>query len=256
MSVIRGVLFLVALFVTTPIVHVFVAPIAIAAPSRARPIARVWCRLVLAQLRILCGVRAEMEGEAPLPSRAALVAANHQSMWETIYLYAHLPHPVVVVKKELLALPIFGWWLKKTGCIIIDRTAGPRAIRDMTKAARAAHDADAQIVIFPEGTRVSVGDTRPLQPGVAALYAAGDCPCTPVIHDSGRYWINPGPEKRPGVIRIRILPEIPAGLNRKVFLKRLEEEMRANRFDLSQTPTPPTTTPVSTSAAPREEARQ
>ena len=250
MATFRGALFLIFLFVFSTVYGVLAAPALLLGKGAARGAAQRWCRLVLFGLRAICGVRTRLEGAENLPQKnsPALVAANHQSMWETLALYALLPSPVIILKRELLRIPIFNIWLKGVGNIPIDRTAGPQALRQLIKDADAAFAEGAQIIIFPEGTRTPVGVRRRLQPGVAALYAgallkndapAGSAdgnisgvPCIPAVHDSGRHWLTPGPAKMPGPITLRILSAIPPGLDRKTFLRVLEADMLNARPDL------------------------
>ena len=173
-----------------------------------------------------------------MPQGGALIAANHQSQWETIALYAMAPKPVMVFKKELTRIPVYGWWAARAGNIPVDRKGGAKALRAMTRAARARADAGEQIIIFPEGTRKKPGDPIALQPGVAGIYAAMNAPCTPVAHDSGRFWRFPGGEKIPGVITLRFLPAIAPGLDRKEFLRTLAASIESGRPDLIATGAP------------------
>ncbi len=256
MPTIRGALFVVFLFAFSILYGVIAAPVLLVGRHQARSAAQLWCRCILFGLRGICGIRMRLEGAANLPEEGApaIIAANHQSMWETLALYALLPNPVIILKQELLRIPIFNLWLMRVGNIAVDRAAGAQALRSLIKDADAAFADGAQIIIFPEGTRTPVGARRRLQPGVAALYAGvrqkavadidggGEdapkeaeklgAPCIPVVHNSGRYWLTPGPAKTPGVITMRLLAPIPPGLSRKTFLKRLDTEMLAGRPDL------------------------
>ncbi len=193
---------------------------------------RIWARGSLLALRLLCGIRYRVEGEENLPQGGTIVAANHQSMWETVAFFALLPRASMVFKDSLLKVPVYGWWGVKSGSIPVDRQAGPQSIRHLMRAARVRIEDGFQLVIFPEGTRISPGARAPLQPGVAAIYLASGAPVTPAVHDSGLYWRHPGRERRPGVITLRFLPPIPPGLDRASFEKRLEAAMLGARRDL------------------------
>jgi 1-acyl-sn-glycerol-3-phosphate acyltransferase len=222
MTALRSALFALSLALTTVALGVLCLPVILFGREAARGVIQLWARAVLVELRILCGIRHRIEGAEFLPTGAALVAANHQSMWETVALFALLKRPVVVYKRELINVPVYGWWAKAAGGIPVDRKGGAREIKKLR-----AHGAEAlrrgeQIVVFPEGTRGSPGGLLPLQPGVAAIYLAAGAPCTPVVHNSGEYWRHPGFRREPGEIAIEFREPIPAGLPRKEFMRRLE----------------------------------
>lgn len=197
----------------------------LAAPKRwGLPILRLWAHTALWGLAGICGVRRRVEGEAPDRNAPMLVAAKHQSPWETIAAFVILKDPVIVLKRELMAIPIYGWWARKLGMIPIDREGRVSAIRDMTKRARQAFAEGRSVVIFPEGTRQAPGAPPSYKPGVAALYRALDRPCLPVALNSGLYWRADAP-KSPGVVTWRFLDPIESGLPRKSFMRELEESV-------------------------------
>ena len=216
--------------VVTPVAAPFVL---IGGPKVALVVIRIWAAISLAALRILCGVGYRVEGLEHLPKERAIVACNHQSMWETVALFALLPQPAAVFKESLLKVPVYGWWGKVSGSIPVDREAGALTVRRLMREAKDRLDLGFQLIIFPEGTRLPPGVTAPLQPGVAAVYLAADAPTVPVVHDSGVFWRHPGFERRPGTITLRFLPAIPPGLAREEFQARLESAMTNGRRDLS-----------------------
>lgn len=193
-----------------------------------RLVNRTWAQCALFGLAAICGLRYVVKGA--LPQGAAIIAPNHQSMWETIAFFALARKPSMVFKRELLNIPVYGWWGRLAKSIPVDREAGPRAIKELTREAAERLAEGCQIIVFPEGTRAALGEKLPLQPGVAAIYKAAPVAVTPALHDSGRYWRHPGglfSLKEPGVITLTILPEIEAGLDRKVFQARLEAALAA-----------------------------
>jgi 1-acyl-sn-glycerol-3-phosphate acyltransferase len=162
-------------------------------------------------------------GREHLPAEGpALIAAKHQSAFDTIVWLALLPRPAYVLKRTLLRIPLYGWYARAAGMIAIDRAAGPAAIRHLMRAGEAALAEGCQIVIFPEGTRTLPGERRTYQPGIAALYARAGLPVIPVATDSGRCWGRRAFHKHPGTITVAVLPPIPPGLDRRVMLERLE----------------------------------
>ncbi|MEM8986770.1 MAG: lysophospholipid acyltransferase family protein [Pseudomonadota bacterium] len=222
----RSAVFSVYLVILTVSMALVLAP-TILTPSASRWTIRLWARFVIAGLGGICGLGYDVRGAENIPAGGAIVAAKHQSMWETVALLFLLPKPTIVLKKELLAIPIYGWWAARAGHIGVDRKGGASALRAMRRAAAARVAAGGQVVIFPEGTRTAPGTAPPYKPGVAGLYAAVDAPCTPVAHNSGLYWRHPGIERRPGRIAISFLAAIPEGLDRKPFLAALRAEIDA-----------------------------
>jgi 1-acyl-sn-glycerol-3-phosphate acyltransferase len=236
MNRIRTVAFSVYVVLITIIVGVFGSPILLFGPGAMRSAARVWGNAALFGLAAICGVRHRIEGEEHIPSGPAIVAANHQSMWETIAFCVLLPKPVMVFKKELLKVPVYGFWGRRAG-IPVDREGGAKAIRALTKAARERLNEGCQVVLFPEGTRFPLGERGELQPGVAAIYAGAEVSCTPAVHDSGRCWLFPGgltSLKAPGVITLRFEPAIKPGLPRKTFIAELAKTLDAGARDLAR----------------------
>ncbi|MEO1137588.1 MAG: lysophospholipid acyltransferase family protein [Pseudomonadota bacterium] len=232
MQRIRSTAFTVFLIGLVVVMGVALSPMMLFGKNPSRAVIQYWARLTLGGLKRIAGVSYRIEGAENIPVSGALIAANHQSMWETIALYALTPKPVMIFKKELLQIPIYGWWAARSGNIAVDRKGGAKALRDMSRAAKDRTGAGEQIVIFPEGTRMQPGQKAPLQPGVAGVYAATGAPCTPVAHDSGRHWRHPSGGKTPGVITIRFLPPIEPGLDRRAFLRELKARIESARPDL------------------------
>jgi len=221
MTVARSLLFTVFLALMTAVLGILCLPAIFFGRDTVRATVKIWSHGALGALALVCGVRHRIEGQENLPKGAAIVAANHQSMWETIALYAILDKPTMVFKSELLSIPVYGWWARASG-IMLNRDAGAKAIRDLREQTSARLECGDQIVIFPEGTRGPPGGLLPLLPGVAAVYLIAGAPVTPVVHNSGSFWRHPGIAKTPGVITLKILPPIPPGLARRDFMARLQ----------------------------------
>ncbi len=221
MTAARSLLFTTFLVILTGVLGVVFLPALLIGPDGARAIIKFWSHMALGALKLFCGIDHRVEGRENLPEGAAIVAANHQSMWETIALYALLKRPTMVFKQELLKIPVYGWWARASG-VMLDRQAGARALRALREATARRLARGDQIVIFPEGTRGPPGGLLPLLPGVAGIYLVAEAPVTPVVHNSGSYWRHPGLAKTPGTITLKILPAIPPGLPRREFMARLE----------------------------------
>lgn len=233
LTTIRSTAFAVILVALVVVLGVGALPLLLFGRRAARAVVRLWAKLVLFMLRVVAGVTSHDEGLDHFPRGGAIIACNHQSMWETVKLYALCDKPVMILKKELLAIPVYGWWAKAAGNIAIDRNGGAKALRAMMREAKARAAAGEQIIIFPEGTRTTPGARADFQPGVAGLYAAIGAPVTPIAHDSGRFWRHPGLRKEPGVITMRVLPPIPAGLPSRDFMARLTTAIASARPDLA-----------------------
>jgi 1-acyl-sn-glycerol-3-phosphate acyltransferase len=186
-------------------------------------LARNWARATLWGLRVVAGIDMRIEGV--VPQGGVLIASKHMSMWDTLALYLVLDDPAIVLKRELLYVPFYGWFLWKATAIAIDRGAGARAVMKMTRAARAVIAAGRPILIFPEGTRKKPGAPPDYKPGVAALYGLLGVPCIPTALDSGRYWT--GFTKRPGTITLSFQEPIPPGLKRGPFMTALEASIES-----------------------------
>jgi 1-acyl-sn-glycerol-3-phosphate acyltransferase len=211
-------------------------------PSRLAVLAlsHLWTRGALAMLRAICGLTYEIAGRENLPTGPAIVAAKHQSAWETLALAALLDDPAFVLKRSLLLLPFVGWCLARLGMIAIDRTGGAGALRRMIAAARRVADRGRPIVVFPEGTRTAPGERRPYHPGVYALYHELALPVVPVAHNAGLYWPRRSVLRRPGRIVISFEPAIAPGLSRHDFLAKLERRIETASARLAEEGPAPT----------------
>lgn len=221
MTAVRSLLFQVLFYVWTICLCLLYLPLLLGPRSWTLAGARVWIKGGLWLLRTIVGLDHEVRGAAHMPTGAALVAPKHQSMWDTMVFHVLLPDPVYILKKELIGIPFFGWYLKRAGSIAIDRSAGARALKHMAEATRDALAKGRQVIIFPEGTRTAPGDTRPYQPGVGLLYGLG-APVVPVALNSGLFWGRHTFLRKPGRIVVEFLPAMEEGLDRRAFLKELQ----------------------------------
>jgi len=223
----RSLVFTLWLYLSMPIFAIGLSP-ALLLPHRvAMGVIKLWARVVLFSLRWIAGVRVEFRGLEHRPAGPALVAGKHQGMLDMVVPFALLADPCIVMKKELMPLPFFGWFAWKTGMIAVDRSAHAKALKDMVRQARARRDEGRQIVIFPEGTRKLPGADPDYKPGIAALYRDLDCPCWPLATNSGVHWPAHGFKRHPGVVVFEFLPPIAPGLKRAEFMAELENRLEA-----------------------------
>lgn len=219
----RSALFLLWFLIITTILSLIFLPVLVL-PRRATVwLARVWSRATFWGLKVFAGIDFEIRGRPP--REPVLVAAKHMSMWDTLALYLVLDEPATVLKRELLRIPFYGWFLWKATAIAIDRAGGARSLRQMSNAAKAVLAQGRPILIFPEGTRKKPGAMPDYKPGVAGLYALLDVACVPVALNSGVYWT--GFLKRPGTIVLEFLEPIAPGLKRDAFMTLLEHRIEA-----------------------------
>jgi 1-acyl-sn-glycerol-3-phosphate acyltransferase len=223
MIVLRSLLFNAAFFGFTALLGVLALPLLAAPRGWMLRVVRFWGRGTIGLLRVLCGVRVELRGLHHIPPGAAVIVSKHQSAFDTIVWCAALPDAAYVLKKELLAIPVYGWHARKVGMIPVDRAGGGPALKAMLRAAQAALAQGRQVVIFPEGTRTAPGERLPYQPGVVAIAGASEAPVIPVATDSGRLWGRRAFHKRPGTIRVSVLPAVAKGLPRAKLLAALED---------------------------------
>lgn len=182
-----------------------------------------WCE------RHIIGLRYEVKGLEHLPREGAvLIGAKHQSMWETMKLHLIFHDPAIVLKHELLHIPIWGWYAAKAKMIPVKRGKRGAAIASLVEGARTMKAMGREIVIFPQGTRVAPGVYAPYKIGIAMIYEAlGDVPLVPMALNSGVFWGRHSFYKRPGTITIEFLPPIPPGLPKETALFELEARLEA-----------------------------
>jgi 1-acyl-sn-glycerol-3-phosphate acyltransferase len=171
-----------------------------------------WAELHHWLVEHVLGIHIRVDGQ--IPAGQSLIAVKHQSMLETMEIVRLTHLPVIVIKKELADIPLFGWMTWRYGVIAVERTAGAKALRALVEEGQRAIATGRPVVIYPEGTRVRVGERPPLRSGFSALYRALGLPVVPVAVDSGRLW-GRGFIHSSGTVTIKIGETIPAGLDRK-----------------------------------------
>jgi 1-acyl-sn-glycerol-3-phosphate acyltransferase len=208
MTLLRSSLFALALLIVTP-PYALIALATFPLPPLARyRIISGWSRLVLVLARRILGIDCRVEGLENLPSRPAVILSKHQSAWETLAFQKIFPPQVLVLKRELLWIPFFGWGLALMSPIPIDRSRGATALRNIARRGRRRLEQGFWVVVFPEGTRVKPGERRAYHVGGAWLAAASGAPVVPVAHNAGLLWPRNAFLKRPGTVTVRIGPPI------------------------------------------------
>ncbi|GAB4228084.1 MAG: lysophospholipid acyltransferase family protein [Kiloniellaceae bacterium] len=251
MTALRSLLFNVVFYGWTALCVIVGLPLLLGPRKGIYVLGRIWAHPIMAALAVICGLTYQVRGRENLPPGAALIAAKHQSAWDTIIFSILLWDHSFVLKQELTRIPLFGLYLIRAGLIPVDRKGGAKALKRMVAAAKEVVAQGRPIVIFPEGTRVAPEQHVPYQPGVAALYGQLEVPVVPVALNSGVFWRRNSFWKQPGTITLEFLPPIPPGLPRKVFLARLEEAIETRSRALSAPAGKPAAGPDS---APRPES--
>ena len=224
MALLRSILFNLLFY---PGTLVYVLGVIIFSPLGDRPVQAIvhgWSDYHHWLVRHVLGIRMAVEGD--IPEGAYLIAFKHEAMVETIEALRLARTPVVVMKRELTTIPLFGWVTLRYGVIGVDREAGSKALRNMLAEGKRAIEQQRPLVIFPEGTRVPHGEQPELRPGFAGLYRALGLPVVPIAHDSGKLWPR-GLVKHSGTIRFKVGETIPAGLKRDEIEARVRAAINA-----------------------------
>jgi 1-acyl-sn-glycerol-3-phosphate acyltransferase len=223
--IVRSILYNL-LFYLNLLVLLVAASVCILLPHRAMiEVAKLWGRISVWLLRVVCGTKVEFRGLEKLPKGPLIVAAKHQSTWETFALLRLFDDFTFIVKRELMWIPIFGWCMWRARMVPVDRGAGSKALFDMTARAHREIRGGRQLIIFPEGTRRPPGAAPRYKFGIAHLYADIGVPCVPIALNSGLFWPRRAFIRRPGTIVVEILDPVPPGLGKDEFTARLQHDV-------------------------------
>jgi 1-acyl-sn-glycerol-3-phosphate acyltransferase len=185
--------------------------------------ARLWNRGTIWGLKRICAIEVEVRGVENIPAGPAIVAANHQCMFDAFAPLSHLPKPSMAGKRELTRIPLFGWYaVRNRLMVVVDRDGHAGALRRLIAQTQAILAQGRQLLIYPQGTRLAPGETAPYKPGVAGLYGLLGAACVPMATNAGLCWPPHGILRRPGRIVFQYLEPIPPGLKRAAFMAELE----------------------------------
>jgi 1-acyl-sn-glycerol-3-phosphate acyltransferase len=207
-------LFLISMLTALPLPRIFL-----------RKCIRQWAKTVRWSLKAIAGIDYEVRGLENLPESPVILASKHQSFWETVAFVWMFHYPVFCIKKELFKIPLWGWYASKCQQVVVDRKGGGAALKSMVRDSLKALERGRDLIVFPEGTRVAPDAKGDYHPGIAAIYARADRPLIPVALNSGMFWGRRTFTKRPGTIVVEFLPAIPPGLDRREFMRQLEESV-------------------------------
>ena len=227
MTTLRSLFFNIAFFSWTALLSALVLPVTLVRSDggTVHRLARIWVRGTFWLLKILCRLDHQVSGLDEIPAGPCIIAAKHQSAWDTMIFALMFDRPSYVLKRELTEIPFFGKAIQIAGNVVVDREGGSKALKAMVTDAGDAVAAGRPIVIFPEGTRTKPGEHRRYHPGVAALYRELAIPVVPVALNSGLFWGRHHFHKHPGTIRMEFLKLIEPGLKRRTFMTELEQRV-------------------------------
>ena len=225
MHYLRSIVFDVAVVILTLVVSLTVPFLRLfnASSGTVRAVSQVWARGILLLMKFVVGLDYREQGRENVPDGPCIIACNHQSLWETAALCVIFPDASIVAKKELRKRPIVGWFLERYPMILVDRSAGRQALRQMVDEARRAVGEGRKVLLFPQGTRQAIDQPMTFQSaGLSALYTNLDVPVVPTAHNSGLFWGKKTLMMHSGTITLSFLPPIAPGLPRKEFQEKME----------------------------------
>jgi 1-acyl-sn-glycerol-3-phosphate acyltransferase len=187
----------------------------------------VWGKVFIGFCRVFAGLKLEIRGREHLPEGPVLIAAKHQSAWETLALLGLFDDPCFVMKRELQKIPLMGQYIIRSYQIPLNRQGGPSDMKKLIKMAKTEVHAGQgrQIILFPEGTRRPVDAPPEYRNGISMIYGMLDVACVPLAHNAGLFWPNGYTPSRTGTIIVEFLPAIPAGMPRDAFQQMIEQQL-------------------------------
>jgi 1-acyl-sn-glycerol-3-phosphate acyltransferase len=229
---VRSLIFAAVFYLGTAAFLIAGSPLLLCPRAWAMAGLRAHARASLWALRVIAGTRMEVRGLDRLPDAPYLVAAKHQSAWDTFALVPLFRDPALVMKAELGWIPLYGWFSLKFAHILVKRGRAAVALKALIRDARARAAGRREILIFPEGTRRAPGAAPDYKPGVVALYEGLDLPCVPLALNSGLFWPRRQLLRYPGTIVVEILEPLPPGMPRAQFKREIEQriETATNRL--------------------------
>lgn len=232
MIYIRSALFNALFYLNTIVIMLLGLPLLLTSRHSVFFLCKIWGKSNLWLLKVICGTKAEFRGLENIPKGTLIIAPKHQSVWETFALEMFFTDYSIILKRQLMFIPLFGWYLKRAELIAIDRASGKTALDQIIQQAKQLPAQGRQLLCFPEGTRRPAGAKPRYKYGIAQIYAETGMPCLPIAMNSGLFWARRSFLRRPGTIVVEFLPVIPPGLPREEFFNRMQTaiETASNRL--------------------------
>ena len=220
-----SLVFVLQMYLAMAVIGLIYLPYALINRDGAVAACHAFCAWVRFSLRLICGLRTEVRGE--VPQGEVLIAPKHQSFLDIILIYGALPRAKFIMKAELRFAPILGWYALRIGCVPVNRGKRGAAITQMMTDVKSGLARPGQLIIYPQGTRVAPGESRPYKIGTAALYSQLGQPCVPIGTNVGLFWPKRGILRHRGLGVVEFLPAIPPGLPHGEFMALLEARVEA-----------------------------
>jgi 1-acyl-sn-glycerol-3-phosphate acyltransferase len=218
-----SVLFIAQMYLSMALLALVFTPWAVFDRRGAFAGVHTYCRWVRFSARVLVGLRSEVRGA--VPTGEVLIAAKHQSFFDIILICSEVPRPKFIMKRELIWAPILGWYALRIGCVPVDRGKRSQAIRQMMDGVARGSALPGQLIIYPQGTRVAPGTTRPYKIGTGHLYAQLGQPCVPAATNVGVFWPRRSLLRRPGLAVVEFLPPLAPGVPVDRFMNLIERQI-------------------------------
>lgn len=233
MALVRSIIFINLFYLNTLVQMLFWSPVFFIVPRRVNwTIVRLWSYSNLWLQHHIVGTRFDFRGVENIPDTGVLVASKHQSTWETYAKMAYMRDPTYVLKRELMWIPIFGWFAKKVRVIPINRAKRKLALAAMNEEAAAQFAEGRQIVIYPEGTRKRPYSEPDYKSGVGRIYVSIDAPIVPLALNSGLFWPRNGWRLHRGLCILEFLPVIEPGKDLSTVMQQVETAIEAKTNEL------------------------
>ncbi|MEM6589698.1 MAG: lysophospholipid acyltransferase family protein [Pseudomonadota bacterium] len=220
---VRSLIYVINIYVMMPLFGLAFLPWALFSRKGAITACQSWAHYALWCARWMVGLRYEIRGMPPTDE--VMIASKHQSFMDIFTLYTCIPAGKFIMKREILYTPVIGQYAVKLGCVAVDRGKRSQAIKKMVEDVEKGKTHPGQLIIYPQGTRISPGVKAPYKVGTGVLYEELGQPCVPVATNVGVFWPRKGIMRRPGLAVIEFLPRIEPGMDRDAFLERLEREV-------------------------------
>ena len=227
----RSLVFDFMMYSTMLVQGILFAPLALWSVDGTYWVMKLYSRTVIWYLKVICGLRVEFRGEAP--KGEVIVCSKHMAFLDILMLMVALPRAKYIMKRQLIFAPIIGLYALRIGSAPVNRSKKGGAVKKMVEDLEKAHKKDkGQTIIYPQGTRVLPGVSRPYRVGAGVLYERFGQDCVPAATNTGVFWARRSPYRKPGLAIMEFLPTIPAGKPMKEFLEELEDvvETRSNEL--------------------------
>jgi len=227
MQLIKSLIFNIFLYSGIVLVFIFAIPTLLLPNKFTLYCGKFLAYYIILLLKVILNTKVIFHGLGNLKKEEKFfIASAHQSMFETFVLQAPLNFPIFILKKELLKIPLFGWYLRKIGSIeIIRETTTKDNLNFFDKIKKTLQKNNRPLLIFPQGTRIKFDERTPFKKGVARIYDSLKLPCIPVALNSGKIWPKNSFIKYPGDIHVSFLEPIYPGLEKNIFLNTLQEKI-------------------------------